>query len=74
MFALVDAGFLLWVPVGAYEGLGEDGDGCGGLGGWRHVWGIEAVGAGSGGGLVEGRVDGQLEGGMLGLQRPLDVF
>ena len=24
-------------------------------------------------GLVEGRVDGQLEGGMLGLQRPLDV-
>ena len=58
MFALVDAGFLLWVLVGAYVGLGEGGDDCGGLVGWRHAWVAEAVGAGPNGGLVEGQVDG----------------
>ena len=68
----MDAGFWLWVPVGADGGPGEglvedqvDGD----MLGLQRPLVLGLVE-----GLVEGRVDGQFEGVMLGLQGPLDVF
>ena len=68
MFLLVEAEFLLWVPVGAKVGPGE-----GLVGGWADG-GMLGLQMQLVLGLVEGRVDGQLEGSMLCVQRTLDVL
>ena len=47
---------VIVLVVGGMLGLG--GRPGGSLGGWRHAWVAEAVGAGPSGGLLEGRVDG----------------